>query len=37
MTQPTIFSINKFEYQCYRGEHENAGRELVSLLHRIDS
>ncbi|WP_157994733.1 peptide transporter, partial [Cupriavidus agavae] len=31
------FSINKFEYQCYRGEHENAGRELVSLLHRIDS
>ena len=36
MTRLTKFSINRFEYLCYRGEHEKAGRELVSLLGRID-
>ena len=37
MTKPSIFSINKFEYLCYRREHEKAGRELVALLSRIDN
>lgn len=37
MSKQTKFSINKFEYLCYRGEHEKAGRELVALLGRIDS
>jgi hypothetical protein len=30
------FSINKFEYLCYRREHETAGRELLQLLNKID-
>jgi hypothetical protein len=30
------FSINKFEYLCYRREKEAAGRELLKLLARID-
>ncbi|SAL31126.1 TPR repeat-containing protein [Caballeronia cordobensis] len=30
------FSINKFEYHCYRHEKEAAGRELLKLLARID-
>jgi hypothetical protein len=30
------FSINKFEYLCYRREHEAASRELIKLLSRID-
>ncbi|SPB15438.1 UDP-glucose:protein N-beta-glucosyltransferase [Caballeronia novacaledonica] len=30
------FSINKFEYLCYRREKEAAGRELLKLLVRID-
>nr|WP_315598874.1 peptide transporter [uncultured Cupriavidus sp.] len=37
MTKLTKFSINKFEYLCYRREHEKAGRELVALLNRIDA
>ncbi|AZG16025.1 MULTISPECIES: peptide transporter [Cupriavidus] len=32
----TKFSINKFEYLCYLGEHEKAGRELVALMELID-
>lgn len=31
------FSINKFEYLCYRREKEAAGRELLKLLARIDA
>lgn len=31
-----VFSINKFEYHCYRREHEIAGRQLLALLQRID-
>ena len=30
------FSINKFEYLCYRREHEKASRELLQLLSKID-
>lgn len=30
------FSINHFEHLCYRRDHEAAGRELLSLLNRID-
>ena len=30
------FPLNKFEYQCYRREHEPAGRQLVELLGNID-
>lgn len=30
------FSINKLEYLCYRREHEQASRELLRLLERID-
>lgn len=31
-----IFPINRFEYHCYRREHEIAGRELLVLLERVD-
>jgi hypothetical protein len=30
------FSINKFEYLCYRRDHSAAGRELLALLRKID-
>ncbi|SAL31116.1 hypothetical protein AWB70_01967 [Caballeronia cordobensis] len=30
------FSINKFEYLCYRRDHGEAGSELLKLLARID-
>ena len=30
------FSINTFEYHCYRREKEAAGRELLKLLARMD-
>jgi FkbM family methyltransferase len=30
------FPITRFEYHCYRREHEIAGRELLALLERID-
>jgi hypothetical protein len=30
------FSITRFEYLCYRRDHEAAGRELLQLLNRID-
>jgi len=31
-----VFSINEFEYHCYRRDYETAGRELLVLLERID-
>ncbi|WP_250523309.1 MULTISPECIES: peptide transporter [unclassified Caballeronia] len=31
------FSINKFEYLCYRRDHGAAGRELLKLLALIDA
>jgi FkbM family methyltransferase len=30
------FHINEFEYHCYRRDREQAGRELLALLERID-
>jgi hypothetical protein len=30
------FPLNKFEYLCYRRDHEPAGRQLVELLSNID-
>jgi len=30
------FPLNKFEYLCYRRDHEQAGRQLVELLGNID-
>ena len=34
---PVRFPINRFEYLCYRREHEKASRLLLDLLHNIDS
>jgi hypothetical protein len=36
MTQPD-FSLERFEYLCYTHERESAARELIKLLHMLDS